>query len=301
MTTNMTHTSSTEVIIVNWNTRDLLAQCLSSIFDNAPHNDVRVTVVDNKSADGSCEMLEQRFPQVTLIRNPDNAGFGAANNVALKRLSTTYALLLNSDTVVPKGAIDLLIDFAEAYPRAGVVGCQLLNADQSDQASWARFPTPLTELLSIYPRTRYTIIDPRFQAYDVDWVSGACMLVRASAIKQIGLFDERFFMYSEETDLCYRIKKAGWRICHVADSRIVHFGAGSMSRASARQLKFLYSSKIQYFAKHQGAGVARAYRYALVGRVLMSMATRVPVAFIAKERKAIKARWNLAQALVHEV
>ncbi len=251
------------VIVVNWNTRDLLAQCLQSVYDTAGDLACEVLVVDNGSTDGSVEMVESRFPQARLFRNAENVGFARANNQALEQIKGRYALLLNSDTIVFPGALFSLVTFADRYPQAGIVGCRLVNPDGSLQRSWARFPTCLTELLGWNPRTR-RLIQRMPRVYEVDWLGGACILARSEAVEDVGLLDESFFMYSEEMDWCFRMKRSGWRVCYLDDIRIMHRGGGSANRASLTQLILLYNSKLQFFSKHHGSGSVRFLRTGLV-------------------------------------
>ena len=211
------------VVILNYNTRDLLRNCLSSLGEQRGPS-VAVTVVDNASPDDSAAMVEREFPNFTLIRNPHNSGFSAGNNLGLRRFGfpdlaqARYALLLNPDTVVPAGALGNMVAFADAHPDAGVVGPKLLLMDGTlDKACRRAFPTPevsfyrFTGLSKLFPnnprfgRYNMTFLDEDTTA-DVDSVVGACMLVRAEAIARVGLLDEQFFMYGEDLDWCLRIK-----------------------------------------------------------------------------------------------
>jgi GT2 family glycosyltransferase len=217
------------VVILNYNTRDLLRDCLLSLRGQAGLRFV-TCVVDNCSSDGSAEMVEREFPDVTLIRNPDNNGYSAGNNLGLRAFGfpenpqARHAMLLNPDTVTPADALRKMVAFADAHPDVGVVGPRLLLPDGTlDKACRRSFPTPevsfyrLAGLSRLFPKSRrfgrynMTFLDEHEQA-DVDAVVGACMLVRAEAIQQAGLLDEQFFMYGEDLDWCLRIKKV--RIPH---------------------------------------------------------------------------------------
>lgn len=283
------------IIIVNWNVRDLLRDCLRSIFTSVGSRmaedgalylggyRAEVWVVDNASSDGSAEMVRAEFPQVNLIESGANLGFSAGNNVALRRCQGRYALLLNPDTRVVHDALTVLLDYAETHPELGVVGPQLRYGDGSLQPSRRRFPTLMTALMEStlfhqwWPRNpwaqRYIMADtPDDLAQEVDWVVGACMLVRREAFEQVGLLDESFFMYSEELDWCRRIAAAGWRVAYLPQAVVLHYeGQSSGQVVAARHIRF-ESSKIHYFHKHHGAWQAilvrtflwltYAYRYA---------------------------------------
>lgn len=239
------------IVVVNWNTRDLLSQCLQSIYDTANDLAVETIVVDNGSTDDSRAMIRQRFPQVTLIENDQNVGFARANNQALAVARGRYFLLLNSDAIVLPHTLERMVEFADAHSRASVIGCRLLNADGSLQESWASFPTFWSEVVGRnFRMCRLIKEDPL--AYEVDWVGGACMLVRPTAIDEVGLLDESFFMYSEEADWCFRMRQHGWKVCYLAGVAVIHLGGGSASRASATQLVHLYENKIRFFCKHYG-------------------------------------------------
>jgi N-acetylglucosaminyl-diphospho-decaprenol L-rhamnosyltransferase len=220
------------IVIVSWNTRDLLYDCLTSVYANRGV-DFQVCVVDNASTDGSAEMVEREFPQAHIIRSLRNGGFAYANNMGLTTWglgecdgggAPRYALLLNSDTVVPSDAMMQMVAFMETHPEAGAAGPKLVRLDGTlDLACRRGFPTPqasfykLFGLSKLFPRNsrfgRYnlTYLDPD-QLTEVDSVNGAFMLVRAQAIEQAGLLDEAFFFGGEDLDWAYRIKAAGWKI-----------------------------------------------------------------------------------------
>jgi len=252
------------VVIVNWNTRDLLAQCLQSVYDTAGELQIEVIVVDNASADGSVEMVQSRFPQVRLIRNTENVGFTRANNQALAICKGRYALLLNSDAVVLPGSLMTLVRFADAHSKAGIVGARLLNPDGSFQASFTDFPTLWREFLMLSGLGRllhgrwYPSRGPRQsqQTVQADYVEGACLLVRREAMDEVGVFDEGYFMYAEEVDWCYRMKQAGWEVWFLAQAPIIHYGGGSSRQRRTRSEAELYRSRIRFFHKHYGAEAA---------------------------------------------
>ena len=270
------------VIVVNWNVRDLLHRCLTSVFATAPSAlALHVIVVDNASSDGSVEMVRREFPQVWLIANACNRGFTAGNNQALRALGfgeegsqlPRYVLLLNPDAELVGDALETMVAFMDAHLDVGVVGPQLRFPDGRIQSSRRRFPTLATAFLEStvlqqwWPDNpvarRYYVLDrPDDIVQDVDWVVGACMLVRREAILDVGLLDEGFFMYSEELDWCRRIRDRGWRVVYLPTAQVIHHeGQSSAQVVPARHIHF-QRSKVRYFRKHHGpwaAGLLRAF------------------------------------------
>jgi GT2 family glycosyltransferase len=256
------------VVIVNWNTREFLSRCLRSVYDTTPDLDFEVIVVDNGSTDGSQEMVRQEFPGVGLIVNTENRGFAKANNQAIRRSRGRYVLLLNSDAFVRENAIEHTIAFMDGHPEAGMAGCKLLFEDGRLQPSCYAFPTLFTEFLiavgldRLLPRSRlFGKYGMTYWDFDdireVDVILGAFMLVRATAIDDVGLMDERYFMYSEEVDWCYRLREKGWKIYFYPHVEAVHLGGGSTRRVRAEMLIRLYGSRIEFFRKHHGRLSAR--------------------------------------------
>ena len=252
------------IIIVNWNTRDLLRDCLASVVDQTRCSAYEIIVVDNDSSDGSVEMVRGEFPDVVLIVNETNVGFAAANNQGMEIARGRYVLLLNSDTVVLDGAIDKALDFAEAHPQAGVVGCRVLNEDRSLQNTCFMYPSVLNMALAasylykVFPRSRFFGRErmtwwPRDDVREVDVVTGCFMLVRRDAIEQVGLFDTNYFVYGEETDWCYRFRAAGWRVLFTAEAEIVHYGGASSKSIKEGMILQLRSSVLLFFAKHKSS------------------------------------------------
>ena len=248
------HIRDISIIIVNWNTRDLLRNCLLSLYKTVRDVNYEVMVVDNGSHDGSVLMLKREFPAVLVIENQVNKGFAAANNQAIAVMSGRYALLLNTDTVLRSGAITRLYQFMESRPVAAMACGQLLNADGSRQNSIAAFPDLLTLLTNIslleyvwprrFPSKRYDWQNP----IEIDSGVGACLLVRKKAIDEIGRLDERYFFFFEETDWAYRMRAAGWKIFHVPGACIYHFQGQSIGRDIRSRIEF-YRSRYQFFQK----------------------------------------------------
>ena len=273
------------IIIVSWNVAPLLRDCLNAVygasgvapadgdvFSLGPYT-VEVWVVDSASSDDSVEMVRREFPQVRLVASPHNLGFSRGNNLALRQYRGRYALLLNPDTRPVDDALVAMMAYMEGHPQVGVLGPQLRYGDGRLQSSRRRFPTLMTALMeSTVPgqwfqdnrwARAYRLADtPDDAVQAVDWVVGACMLVRREAIDAAGLLDERFFMYSEELDWCRRIVAAGWAVVFYPPAVVIHYeGQSSGQVAAARAIRF-ESSKVLYFAKHHGraaAGFLRAF------------------------------------------
>jgi GT2 family glycosyltransferase len=221
-----------------------------------------VIVVDNASSDGSVDMVKSEFPQVILLENSQNQGFAAANNQGITIAKGRYILLLNSDTVILDNAIARTVAFADTYPKAGITGCRVLNEDKTLQLSSFMFPSVLnmtlwtTYLFKLFPRSRFFGRERmtwwgRDDVRDVDVVTGSFMLVRQEAIKQVGSMDERFFMYFEETDWCYRFKQEGWKVMFTPCGEIIHLGGASSKQTRAAMVKQWLKSMLLFFKKHK--------------------------------------------------
>lgn len=246
------------IIILNWNGRELLRNCLRTVCDNVSTfepSSVETFVVDNASTDGSAEMVRAEFGDVRLIVNAENLGFARANNIGIRASRGRYVLLLNNDTLVPPGAFAALVAFMETHPDAGAVGPRLLRPDGTPQPyAFGGDPTPgyllrrgISRLL--LGRPLHDWATERVQA--VDWVSGACLLARREAIELAGLLDEQIFMYFEDNDWCLRIRRAGWRVYYNPLVAITHIGGQGLARNPAAQRA--YRESLRYFyGKHYG-------------------------------------------------
>ena len=235
------------VVIVSFNTRDLLRQCLTSLNEQSGGIQKEVFVVDNVSRDGSADMVEREFPDVELIRSDINLGFAAANNRAFRVAAGRYVVLLNSDAFLQAGALQRATQHMDEDQSIGIGGARLLGRDGSPQPSGRLFPSPLNDLLSLsglaggYPSSKFfgrfdrTWANPE-EAADVDWVPGAFSMIRRDALEKVGHFDENFFLYYEEVDLCRRMKKAGYRVRYWPDVVVVHYGGESSKTVTSLQL-----------------------------------------------------------------
>lgn len=251
------------IIIVNYNTRDLLRDCLNSIFTSQGDFTYEVFVVDNCSTDGSAEMVVNEFPLVKTIRSDINGGYAYANNLGLREATGRYQMLLNPDTVVPPTALRDLITYMDAHPEAGVVGPKLVRPDGSlDLACRRSFPTPevafwrLTGLSRLLPKSRrfnrYNLgyLDPDEPA-EVDSVVGACMMIRREALEEAGPMDEDFYAFGEDLDLCYRIKaNHGWKVLYYPAVVITHYKGESMKQRSTQMIYHFYRSMWVFHRKH---------------------------------------------------
>jgi hypothetical protein len=256
------------VVIVSYNTRDLLRECLRSVEREAPGIRTEILLVDNNSSDGSPQMVETEFPGVELIRSQINLGFGAANNLALERAQGQYIVLLNSDAFLSNGCLRRACDHMDTQPRAALGGGRLVGRDFSWQPSARMFPCVLSDALVLtglaakFPRSRFfghfdrTWADP-MQPSQADWVPGAFAIIRAKVLREVGLFDPRFFMYGEEVDLCRRIKTAGYEIWYWPDIVVTHIGGESSRQmrddgGGAQVVNWRMRSTLLYYRKHHG-------------------------------------------------
>lgn len=247
------------VVIVSWNTRKMTLNCLSSL-ELALKSDglvekSEIIVVDNGSVDRTASVIKKNFPAVRLKVNKKNLGFGRANNQGIKLAKGEFVLLLNSDTLVPPGNLKKMIDYLSGRPEVGVVGPKLLNKDGTDQPSAGHFPDLLTVALMLFGerffktdrvRSSFTKTKP------VDWVMGAAMLCRAEVLKEVGGFDEKIFMYMEEVEMCYRIKKKGWLVVYFSEVVITHFGGGSSRSGRKEPILDIYRGLKYFYQNHYG-------------------------------------------------
>lgn len=269
-----TQSALLSAVVVSYNTRELTLRCLADLFADLGATPAEVFVVDNGSADGSVPAVRAAFPSVVVIDAGRNLGFGAANNLAMRRAVGDFVLLLNSDAFVRPGAVAALVANLQGNAGTAVVGPRLLNPDGSLQRSCFRFPGPgravceYTCLTAAFPN-HPTLGDYRAWPHDaeraVDFVSGACMLVRRAAVIEVGYFDEAFFMYAEETDWCRRIRNAGWAVTFAPAASVVHVNGGSGKRQADRVFNEFMRSAERYVRKHHGRVGLGVLRTCLVG------------------------------------
>jgi len=251
--------ASLDVIIVSYNARADLEACLASIHAAPPARPHTIVVVDNASRDASADAVARRWPDVRLIRNPRNLGFAAANNLGIRASSGTFVLLLNSDTIVPAGAVDRLVAALERHPGAAIAGPRLVDADGAPELSFGRVLSPWNELRqrvlgALYrrrvPAVRRWVARRVTSEHCPDWVSGACLLVRRGDAEAVGLLDERYFMYGEDVDFCASVRARGRGVLFTPDAEIVHLRGRSRASAPEATRLAYRRSQLAFYAKH---------------------------------------------------
>ena len=296
------------IIIISFNTRDTTLKCLRSVFAHLDGVAAEVIVVDNASADGSADAVGAEFPQVVLIRNPDNAGFGAANNLAMKQAKGDVFLLLNSDAFLSSGALPAMLKVLDEQPDVGLAGPRLLNADGSLQRSCYRFPSPGVAwrealwISAVAPGASF-LGDlrgwPHDKPYHPEWVIGACMMVRRSVYEAVGGFDSKFFMYAEETDWQKRIRAAGWEIAFTPAAQVTHLGGTSGADDKPKINAYFFSSGDYYYRKHHGPlGMYSARAAMTVGTLLRLPLWGIMWLALPKRRAKLGAKIRLRTWLI---
>ncbi len=319
------------VVVVSYNTRDLLRQCLQSV--TTAELPTQVVVVDNASRDGSAEMVRREFPHVDLIVNRENRGFAAATNQGLRHALTPrtplwsladatdaaaeaeqpcYLLLLNPDACLRAGALQAMVEFMDAHPRVGCVGARLLYPDGRPQPAAWRFPTLWMTLFDLFPprgpllgRLYFSPLNGRYreeggrEPFPIDHPLGAAMLIRRTTLEEVGLFDEGYWMYAEEVDWCYRCRQAGWAIWQVPQAEVIHVAGASARQFRAQSFEALHRSRMRFFRKHYGERAWR--RHARVIRAGMLWSTLATWTGWLRRRRAsdeIRARlWSYGRVL----
>ena len=269
-------TADLSVIIVNWNTRQILSRCLKSVTVNLNNLDTEIFVVDNGSTDGSVEMVSKEFPQVSLIVNQENAGFAKANNQAIRVCNGKYILLLNSDAFLTQNAIQRMLQMMDSDSSIGIAGACLEYPNGQSQVSHGPLPDFWSEARSLFGLDKLSKPKVYKDEYiETGTVSGACMLVRKSLLNDIGLLDEDYFMFNEEVDLCNRCHKAGIKVIFVPSARVIHAEAGSTGQ-TVQRITRLYSGKLLYFYKHFGPQAElRLQRVMMISANLKGIAYRL--------------------------
>jgi len=264
------------VIIVNYNVRPFLQQALTSVSRAVKGIDSEIIVVDNGSGDGSVQLVQREFPDVNLIRNTENVGFARANNQAIEIADGEVVALVNPDTLIREDTFKVCLDYLESHDDVGVVGCKILNPDGTLQLACRRsFPSPwvaftkIAGLNALFPKSkifgRYnlTYLDPDMIT-EVEAISGSFMVVKKKVIDQVGLLDERFFMYGEDLDWCYRIHKSGWKIIYLPDTEIIHYKGQSAKEAPFDSLRVFYNAMLLFVKKHMHGGLSILPQWILI-------------------------------------
>lgn len=250
------------IVIVSWNVRELLKKCLASIFKYGKGLSLEIIVIDNASSDNTTEMIKKEFPQVALIANRENMGFASANNQGVLKTNGDFILVLNPDTEILEDGLQKMLEFMEKNYQIGIAGCKHLNPDWTIQPSVRRFPTfwalffIFTKIAKVFPSipSVYDYLARGFNykiAQPVDQVAGSFLFIRRKTIDEIGLFDENFFLWFEEVDLCKRAKDAGWQVWYTPEGEIIHHGGQSFTQQlTLKKQKQFFKSAWYYFQKH---------------------------------------------------
>jgi GT2 family glycosyltransferase len=285
------------IVIVTWNAREHLAACLDSLADHPFRGESEMIVVDSASSDGTAAMVRERFPRVRLLALDENRGFAAGNNAGLREAGGRFALLLNPDTLVHAGALDALVEFAEAHPRAWAVGPKLLDTGGALQRTGVRFPSAWNLLVEtlfldrLLPGTRLfaahreLFADPG-QARRVDYLQGSCLLLRAEALARVGLLDEGYFLYFEETDWCRRCADAGGEVHYAPQAVVTHHGGGGDPHYGEARLVLYHESLLRYCGRHLAPVHALAVRAVLVLRSLVRLLLWLAIAITGVRDRA---------------
>ncbi len=311
--------SDLSVVIVSWNVEEQLRAGLQSLYAHTQQISYEVFVVDNASKDGSPEMIAAEFPKVQLLRNPANVGFARANNQAITLSKGRYVLLLNPDTFLHDDALSRMVSFLDHRADIGVLGCKVLTAEgKIDPRCARRFPTlwgelfELTRLSYRFPHNR--LFGEYLMTYwdhgdsrEVDAISGACLMVRRAAIEQVGLLDESFFLYGEDLDWCYRLKKAGWKVFYYSEAEIIHIGSQSTRQLKEETALERFRSRYKFFRKHVGRGYAWIYK-TLVFLITMIKEMIFGVGFLGSRgrerrdwyREKVRVHWRVLRWVLRE-
>jgi hypothetical protein len=276
------------IVMVCWNNLDYLGPCLESLYADEMRSSFDVVVVDNGSTDGTQDMLRADYPQIKIIENSQNVGLARANNQGTEATNGRYVLLLNNDTIVNGPSFDAMVDFLDSNPTAAAVGGSLLNPDGSLQSCYNDFPT-LREDFLIASRLGEFLWEgypgklKNDRVRSVGWVSSACIMLRRTALDEVGLLDEDYFIYGDEADLQYRLKRAGWDIYYIPQATTIHFGGRSMNRWGRR--KMAYRGHMLFYRKNYGEVKTIALRTVLGGLSLLKIGVWSVAGILPQQRE----------------
>lgn len=294
------------IIIINWNSKGYLRECLKSVPQAAADLEYEILVIDNASYDGSAEMLAQEFPHVTFIQSERNLGFSGANNRAARQAKGDFLLFLNPDTLVMGNSLGILVDAVRKLPHAGAVGAKLLNTDRTLQTSCVQsFPTVLNQVLDCellrrwFARSHFwgmaALFNGSHEPVSVEAISGACFMVKRHVFECLGGFDERYFMYSEDIDLAYRIHQEGFKSYYVPQAVLVHHGGGSSNKAANGFSNVMLRESIYRFMRlHHGWPQAACYRLSIAISALFRLPLVVGVSML-HQRSDLNGRARLGK------
>jgi len=262
------------IIIVNYNDEKFLKDCLNSVFNETKKHSFEIIFIDNNSSDNSIELISKTFPKVKIIRNKANLGFCKANNIGLKNYQGRYALLLNTDTIVKDGALDKLVEFMDANPNIGACGPKLLNQDGTPQHQGGLF------------NKRFWLSN---KPVKVDYVIGACIIVRREAIDKVGGLDENFFFSNDDLDWCRRIRKVGWQVYFLPQAEVMHYGGFTIKRFNQRLFVEGFRGGLYFSKKHYGGMVYQVYRWLLAATMLVAIFTTALLYPLLKNKQKLNA------------
>jgi len=290
------------IIIVSWNTKKLIVRCLESIFKFTKGISFEIIVVDNASSDNT-EQIIKKFPEVELIQNRKNLGFGTANNQGIKIAKGRYLCFLNPDTFLVENSFEKLVKYLDTKPKVGVLGPKLLNPDKSSQQSVGFFPhlpqvfwwmTFIDDLPFGEKLKPYHVDHDRFyqKEQQVDWVTGAVMVVRREVFDKVNGFDENVFLYGEEWELCFRIKKQGFEVLYTPVTKIVHLGRASMQSANIGAITGEYKAILYFYQKHK----TKLEKFFVLILLKMGALLRILVfGLILRRKELLKTYWSAFQ------
>jgi GT2 family glycosyltransferase len=290
------------ISIVNTNNREIVLQCLDSVFATADDLKLEVIVVNNACSDNSTQAIQQYFPVVKIIEHKEMLGFSTNNNLSFSKASGRYLMLLNDDTIVKPGAFQIIVEFLDRYPDVGVVGANLLNPDGTQQLCYDYTPNPIYD--GFRPLSEFILPVPKSHGkpLEVANVCGACMVVRSSVAQKVGYLDTHFDpLYSEEVDWCYRIKQAGWKIYHLPSAEVIHLAGVTMNRVPVRRYERIFEKKALFFRKHYGKGAVAVYKFSLLSNNIVKVVVWTFLWGLRKmgARDEVKTHWNMVRRTLY--
>jgi len=298
------------IIIVSWNAKKYLLNCLNSLLETSCRYNSEIIVVDNASTDGSCDAVLSQFPQVKLIKNKENLGFSKANNIGIRRSDSRYVCLINSDVIVLPGNIENLIEYMDKHPHVGITGPRILNPDHTLQVSCRHFPSIWNNLCQtlclnhLFPKSRF-FSEPfmNYWAHDVirkvDAIGGMFWMVKRQALDKVGLLDEDFFIYAEDVDWCRRFHNADYDVVFCPAAEAIHYGGKSSSNAPIKFFIEMQKADIQYWVKHHGKFLVVVYKIIVLLRHSIRAVTRtIQYSFCLSRRETIRFKLKRSVACI---
>ncbi|MGI6454967.1 MAG: glycosyltransferase family 2 protein [bacterium] len=279
------------IIIVSWNAKEYLERCIESIISGTIHHTYEIIVVDNASHDHSSEMVQEKFPQVRLIQLDNNYGFAKANNIGIRQAQGRYISLVNSDILIFPETFDQLIRYMDQHQEVGLCGPRVLNPDHTLQESVRPFPTLMYRLVTVFPLVRlvpslrkYQHLQTLSEPTEVQVLSGCFMMVRRSAMQEVGYLDERYFMYAEDIDYSKRFHDAQWRVIYHPLVRVIHYGGASSDNAPIRFYIEMRRANLMYWRKHNGYLVAWVHQMLTVIHELIRIVSRSSIHLFIRDK-----------------